>query len=265
VTSEPAPAELSDRLLALVGKPGGPLEDASLWAMEVVRAADLTPTMRRIELTSPGLDLLRYRPGQDLMFRIAVEGGAVTNRRYTIRTFDRDRATVTCDMLLHGNGPGARWAAAARPGDRIDAIGPRGKIWVESADWHWFLGDESAVPATLAMLEDLPPTATALALLDVATPGEEQAFVRRPTATVEVMWLHRDGAAPGGSLAAALVDRPLPPGTGRAYLAGEAHEMRALREQLLGLGFDAGYIAAKSYWTRGRANAEHGEPRRDES
>jgi NADPH-dependent ferric siderophore reductase len=147
----------SDRLLALVGKPGGPLEDASLWTLEVVASSALTPTMRRIELGSPGLAELRYHPGQDLMLRVPTDAGTVTNRRYTIRALDREREVITCDVLLHGHGPGARWATDATPSDRIDAIGPRGKIWAESADWYWFLGDESAVPATLAMIEDLPP------------------------------------------------------------------------------------------------------------
>ena len=46
---------------------------------------------------------------------------------------------VDLDVVVHGDGPGARWAATTRPGDHIEAIGPRGKVaLVEGAAWHLF-------------------------------------------------------------------------------------------------------------------------------
>ena len=48
--------------------------------------------------------------------------------------------TVTIDVSVHGAGPGTDWISEARMGDRIDAIGPRGKITVRpDADWHLFV------------------------------------------------------------------------------------------------------------------------------
>jgi NADPH-dependent ferric siderophore reductase len=52
----------------------------------------------------------------------------------------------------------------------------------------------------------------------------------------------------------------LPPGTGHAYLAGEAKLVLALREVLAGRGMQAGQVSPKAYWGLGRANAPHGEP-----
>lgn len=256
-TVSPQGSDPGDRLLALVGKPGGPLEDASLWALEVVASSDITPTMRRIELHSPGLAELRYRAGQDLMLRVPTDAGSVTNRRYTIRSLDREREVVTCDVLLHGNGPGAQWAAAARPSDHIDAIGPRGKIWAADADAHWFFGDESAVPATLAMIEALPAEVSALATLDVASPRDQQPFLHEPRASVEMRWLPR-GASPLDGLV-------VPSGSLQAYVNGEAHDVRELGRALVDLGLRSEQVATKSYWSRGRSNAEHGEPARDEA
>ncbi len=37
-----------------------------------------------------------------------------------------ERLGVAGLALLHGDGPGARWAGAARPGDELEAVGPRG-------------------------------------------------------------------------------------------------------------------------------------------
>jgi NAD(P)H-flavin reductase len=77
-----------DRLLDMVGVPGGPLADATLWHLEVVESGPLSPNLHRVVLTAPGLDDLRYTAGQDLMLRIPRADGGVVNRRYTIRSFD---------------------------------------------------------------------------------------------------------------------------------------------------------------------------------
>ena len=56
----------------------------------------------------------------------------------------------------------------------MKAIGPRGKIYLDkTADWHLFLGDETAAPGYLHMLEALPPDMLAQAYLEVASPEDE--------------------------------------------------------------------------------------------
>ena len=61
------------------------------------------------------------------------------------------------DVSLHGAGPGTVVEGAATAGDRIDAIGPRGKITLRpNADWHLFVVDETGLPGALAMVEALP-------------------------------------------------------------------------------------------------------------
>ena len=109
------------------------------------------------------------------MFRIPLVGDRVVNRRYTIRAFDPTCAAVTIDVSLHGAGPGTDWIRSSRIGGRIDAIGPRGKITLrEDADWHLFVGDETALPGALAMIEALPPLSVAVTLLEIDTPADEQ-------------------------------------------------------------------------------------------
>ncbi len=82
------PSMATDRLLDMVGRPGGPLADAALWHLEVVEAAALSPSFRRVVLTAPGIEGLQYAPGQDLMLRVPLADDKVVNRRYTIRSFD---------------------------------------------------------------------------------------------------------------------------------------------------------------------------------
>jgi NADPH-dependent ferric siderophore reductase len=258
----------TDRMLDLVGLPGGPLADATLWHLEVIEAAALTPTLHRVVLTAPGLDDLRYVPGQDLMLRVPQGSDRVVNRRYTIRSFDARRAEVIIDVSLHGAGPGTDWIRGARIGDRIEAIGPRGKITLrENADWHLFVGDETGLPGALAMIEALPSASRATALLEIDTPADEQEPNSSRMPRLDLHWLHRSGrTAPGDAslVLDALADVALPSGLGHAYVAAEARVVRSVQRVLVERGLQQDQISAKAYWRRGLPNAEHGEPAREE-
>jgi NADPH-dependent ferric siderophore reductase len=255
-----------DRFLDMVGKAGGPLADASLWHLEVRDVEALSPSMRRLVLTAPGLDGLRYEAGQDLMFRVPRGDGAVTNRRYTIRGFDAVRGLAVVDVSLHGAGPGTDWIRAATTGDRIDAIGPRGKVTLkEGVDWHLFVADEAGMPGALAMMEALPPNSLAKALLEIDTPEDEQEPDLGQGQRVELSWIHRpDGSNPGDALPLqeALLGAELPAGRGHAYVAAEAAVVRSIQKVLADRSFDQDQISAKAYWRRGLPNADHGEPAR---
>jgi NADPH-dependent ferric siderophore reductase len=64
---------------------------------------------------------------------------------------------------------------SARSGDKIEGIGPRGKITTSAtADWHLFIGDESALPATFAMTGALPPGRPATLVLEIPEESDEQ-------------------------------------------------------------------------------------------
>jgi NADPH-dependent ferric siderophore reductase len=257
--TESAPA-LNDPFAVLTG----PLAATTRMWLEVVDSAPLSPGMQRLVLTAPELAGLRYQPGQDMMFMVAVDGDRPVRRRYTIRALDPERRLLTLDVVRHAGGPGERWVAAARPGDRIEGIGPRGKIFLaEAADWHLFIGDDSALPAYLTMAGALPAGARALVILEVPGPAGEQDLVT--AADAEVTWLHRDGGPAGdpGALVAAAATVALPPGRGHAYLAGEATVVLRLRETLAARGLAPEQMSPKAYWGRGRANASHGEPARD--
>jgi len=258
----------TDRLLDLVGVVGGPLAEASLFHLEVVEAGPLTPTFHRVVLTASNLQGLRYQAGQDLMLRIPQMDDRVLNRRYTIRDFDPARAAVTVDVSLHGAGPGTDWIRAARIGDRIDAIGPRGKITLrEDADWHLFVADETGQPGALAMIEALAPRAVATALFEIDTPADEREFRSPEALRIDVRWLHRMGRSQPGDpslILEALAEVALPAGRGHAYVAAEAAVVRRARGALAERGLGEDRISAKAYWRRGLPNAEHGEPAGEE-
>jgi NADPH-dependent ferric siderophore reductase len=237
------------------------LPDPVGWPLTVATVTDVTPRMRRIELSSPALAAFDYLPGQDMALAFSKDDGTSVRRRYTIRRFDRNRASLAIDVLMHGNGPGMRWAQAARPGVSIDAIGPRGKITLaDDADWHLFAGDATAVPGAFAMMETLADHVPAHAFLLVDGPEERQPFsADGPLRTIA--WRYeRSQPAESSGLVSAVAAADLPGGHGHAYLAGEVALVSALKAALLNRGWEAEQISAKAYWNRGRANAGHGEP-----
>jgi NADPH-dependent ferric siderophore reductase len=226
--------------------------------LAVAAVGEVTPHMRRIQLTGPSLEAFEYFPGQDLALPVVRDDGTVVRRRYTIRRFDPERRLIDLDVVMHGDGPGIRWAQSARPGLAIEAIGPRGKIGLDpNARLHLFAGDATAVPGSLAMIEALPAGVPAFAFLLVGDPAEQQSFTL-VDAMKKVDWHYESGAVASQGLFAAVSG--VLPDAGHAYLAGEVALVSALKATLLVHGWTADQISAKAYWNRGRANADRGEP-----
>jgi NADPH-dependent ferric siderophore reductase len=245
----------------------------TLMQLTVVESSRVSPNMQRLVLTAPELAGLEYLPGQDIMLLVdtlrAADGGRPVRRRYSIKALDRDKRLITLDIVRHaGGGPGERWVQAAEPGTIVEGIGPRGKISPDpDADWHLFVGDESAMAAIFTMARSLPAQAAATVILEVPEPADEQEL--EPQAKVEVIWLPRLGARPAGQ-ADALVEATraveIPSGPRpHAYLIGEATVVLALRDVLDQRGLDPGVISPKAYWGRGKSNASHGEPLKGKS
>ena len=243
------------RLLSIPGV--RPLE------LEVVDVDDLGPRMRRIRLSGAALADFSYEPGQDVM--LVLRGGErPLSRRYTIRAYEPRTRTVELNIVAHGvHGPGAEWAASTRPGDRVNGVGPRGKIYLDrDADWHLFLGDETAAPGSLSMLEALAPSVPAQAYLEVASPDDELPTSVVGSATQQVNWLYRGDtpATDSTMLLDALVSADLPSGRGHVYIAGEVQIVNAILRAALARGLAPDQVSAKAYWGRGKANENNGEP-----
>jgi len=108
----------------------------------------------------------------------------------------------------------------------------------------------------LVLLEALPASSTALAVLEVEDATHEQSTAK------PVTWLHRHGAPLGdpGLVLDHLRSLDLPDGDGAVYLNGERGVMAEARRLLVERGVDPNAIALKSYWVRTEANGDHGEP-----
>jgi NADPH-dependent ferric siderophore reductase len=227
--------------------------------LEVAEAADLGPRMRRILLTGRGLEDFSYQAGQDVMLVLG-DGERPLSRRYSIRGFDPQSRMLELNIVAHGvHGPGAEWASTTLPDDRINGVGPRGKIYLDpSADWHMFLGDDTAAPASLNMLEALPAGVPGMAFLEVTAADDELSTLSPQPVT----WLHRGETAAISSdlLVDAMTAAELPPGRGHVYIAGEVQVVAAVQRAALARRLAPEQLSPKAYWGRGKSNANNGEP-----
>lgn len=183
-------------------------------------------------------------------------------RDYTVRAFRPETLELDLDFALHGEGPGAGWAAAARPGDPVGVLGPRGSVLIPTdLDWYLIAGDETALPAVARWLERLPATAAVTAFVEVADPGERIELTHPPSA--RLTWVCREGGpreAPTDLFTAIRGFTP-PTGRGFAWVAGEAGALRDIRRYLrqdLGLHRDS--MDVDGYWRRGEVNFDHHAP-----
>ena len=86
----------------------GPLAGTTRMRLQVVRNDLLTPAMQEVVLSARELASFSYRPGQDIMLMVDVDGDRPVRRRYTIRAVDSAQCLVTLGIVRHGDGPGGR-------------------------------------------------------------------------------------------------------------------------------------------------------------
>jgi NADPH-dependent ferric siderophore reductase len=232
------------------------LPAASTYVLSVVGVVDVGPRMRRITVGGDALAQFTALPGQDVVVHVSDGHGGGVSRRYTIRHLDNAARRLDLDVVMHGHGPGATWAASVAVGDDVEVFGPRGKVLRSTAAWQLFAGDESAIPAIAEMIGALPPGIAGVALIEVSDADDEQPIAA--TELLDVRWIHRETTAPGES---DLLDRAvsavdLPDADRHAYLFGESRVVRRLRDDLSRRGLQPGEISAKGYWNVGRVAAD---------
>jgi len=176
-------------------------------------------------------------------------------RTYTVRAWDPDALELTVDVVQHGDvGLAGPWAAAAKPGDVLQLLGPGGAYAPDpEADWHLLVGDASVLPAIAASLPRIPAGTPVHVVVEVHDQAERQELTSPGDLTVT--WLHRGdrGGVPPAEepLVVAVRDLQFPAGRVQAFVHGEAVAVRELRRHLLadrGVGRDQ--LSISGYWKR---------------
>jgi NADPH-dependent ferric siderophore reductase len=249
-------------------------------ALEVVANTRLSPGFTSVTLGGPELAELELaghdqavrlffpREGQERlrMPTLSHEGWMAElllqpkSRRPWVRNYTIRRARpgeVDVEFALHGDAPAAGWARGARPGDPAGVfdLGVT-HLPPPEADWQLLAGDESAVPAILAILEHASDDLVAEVFLEVRETADVRPDVVAPPG-VRVHWLPRDDAdrRPGTLALETIKEAALPPGRSYTWVAGEAKLATGLRRHLVqDRGFPKSAVAFLGYWRQGRAS-----------
>ncbi|MEV0924850.1 siderophore-interacting protein [Streptomyces spongiicola] len=187
-----------------------------------------------------------------------------STRTYTVRSFDAVHRELVIDFVVHGDeGLAGPWAARVRPGETVRLLGPGGGYAPDpAADWHLLAGDESALPAIAAALEQMPRGARVHALVEIAGPEEEQKIATPDGVTVS--WLHRGARPVGEALIAAVRELGFPAGDVHAFVHGEAGAVRELRRHLrLERGIPRERLSVSGYWRTGKSDEAWRAVKRD--
>ncbi|MGC0365403.1 NADPH-dependent ferric siderophore reductase [Rhodococcus sp. 27YEA15] len=184
-------------------------------------------------------------------------------RNYTIRAYRPagsglfgDRTEIDIDFAHHGDsGPASAWANAATEGGRV-ALLDEGRIYNPTPDatWQLLVGDESALPAVIGILESAPADLRAEVFLEIAHDDDKQDVPE--SAGVNVHWLVRtDADAVPGVLALETVRAAeLPTGTSYTFVAGEQALTTGLRRHLVNdRQFAKSNITFTGFWRHGHA------------
>jgi NADPH-dependent ferric siderophore reductase len=183
-------------------------------------------------------------------------------RMYSIRRFRPETSAFDLEIAVHEEpdgpaAPGAAWALAAEPGDTV-AFLDEGYCYVPApgASWQLLVGDESALPAVLAILEGAADTLPAEVFLEVPAAEDVRREVTAPPGT-RIHWLPRDDPAmkPGTLALRAVREASLPPGPCYAWAAGESALATGVRRHLVNeRHVPKADVAFMGYWRYGRAS-----------
>ena len=245
--------------------------------LSVASVQDLTPGLRRIVLegadlagfVSPGFDdHVKVFPAADgkapILPTMGPDGPVFPEPRpvardYTPRAHDATTNRLTLDFVTGHGGPATEWAMAAKVGSLLGIGGPRGSFIVPTAFAdHVLIGDETALPAIARRREELPAGIRAHAVVEIADAASRLALESR--AEVAMSWATRDGAPRGREeTLRTAVDKALrevDPSDAYVWIAAEAQVAKALRAQVLAMGFSPKAIKAAGYWRLGGAGGE---------
>ncbi|MFD6277143.1 siderophore-interacting protein [Streptomyces sp. NPDC060209] len=185
-------------------------------------------------------------------------------RTYSIRRFRPESSAFDIEVSLHESSdpqkpaaPGNRWALTARPGAKV-AFLDEGYSYapVPGVTWQLLVGDESTLPAILAILERSAGTLPAEVFLEVPAPEDIRSEITAPPGTT-IHWLPRSDprTKPGVLALQAMKQAQFPGGRFYTWTAGESSLATGVRRYLVGeRRIPKSDISFRGYFSHGRAS-----------
>jgi len=243
--------------------------------VNVIESLRITPNMQRIVVGGASLnDFPETKPGGYVKLLFDLEGEPVISpskdkpmamRTYTINSFDKEKAQLSLDMVIHAKdgitGPASGWALRAKSGDQLTIAGPgSSKPLAPHYDWVLFAGDMTALPSIRNYLSALPNSAQGVAIVSIQHHADAVPLQKPEGVTVE--WVVEGE----NTLTDAIQHTQWLPGVPAVWVACEFSDMRKIRTWLKDdkqVPHSQVYIS--SYWRKGRSEDQHKIDKRQDS
>jgi NADPH-dependent ferric siderophore reductase len=170
-------------------------------------------------------------------------------RNLTVRRVRPADDEVDIEFAVHGDSPMSDWVRRAEPGSPA-GIFDIGTMYRRPAhaEAQLLIGDETALPAILSILDGTPPSLPTTVFLEVPSRADVRA--------VDAHWRSRDdpGLRPGDLLLDAVRAAALPSGRFYTWVAGESRLATSVRRHLVNdRGVPKQDISFFGYWRLGRS------------
>ncbi|WNV92160.1 siderophore-interacting protein [Umezawaea sp. Da 62-37] len=254
-------------------------ESRTMITLEVRRRESLSPGFASVTLGGPALrDLAVVGGDQTVRLFFPREGQAALRmptasseawmaqvlvmpksvrplvRNLTIRRARPAEGEVDIEFALHGDSPMSSWVRRVRPGDQAGVF-DMGTTYrrPEDARAQLLVGDGTALPAILAILDQAPPGLASEVYLEVPTAADVRDVPTAPG--MRIHWSVRDDVAdrrPGSAVLEAVRRAEVPPGRVYAWVAGESRLATSVRRHLVNdRGVPKADISFAGYWRHG--------------
>jgi NADPH-dependent ferric siderophore reductase len=173
-------------------------------------------------------------------------GGGVENWHrppYTVRKLSPQLDWIDIDIFQHQGGRVTEWCNTVRPGDRIAIHGPSGSKR-PTARWLGLIGDETALPVIMNILDNDPPDTVGQVYVALKDPDDMQITPNESRVRVERI----KRSDPQNMLAA--IDRMKPPDTNRhVFFGGDLILARVAKDRFAARGWSRRETYAAGYWS----------------
>ena len=190
---------------------------------------------------------------------------APVRRTYTHSGIDLDHSEIFIDFVHHGdNGPASAWALNCKPGDVLGIMMRSHPKELFPKVAHLILiGDATALPAIMAMINQVPRQTIVTAIIEVHS--QEDQLELPDNDNINIHWLHNQTPEKGSKLAEKAMSLTLPKDSRFAFVAAEFNTVKELRNYFRKeKQWDRTELSAYSYWRAGVAEDRSEKDRRQE-
>lgn len=161
---------------------------------------------------------------------------------YTVRIMSPDADWIDMDVVLHDGGRVTEWCSDLKDGTEIAIMGPNGG-GIPQASWFGLIGDETALPVMMRIIEAAPAEASGQAIIFVRDWNDAQEIATH--SKIQVSW-----AQMGKDDPVEAVHLLQPEGEDyHIFFAAERRQASQAREIFREREFAPRLCKAASYWT----------------